>query len=119
MVYYNSYPYSKPALAASVIYSDCEFISKRHILVATCGVQWNIGNTPLISYQWFITISTYNENGLLDLMSTFGPSIERSRFMHPRVDITGTVPGGVYTNKWYNHYSTFYTQRNYTFDRIS
>src|SRR5215469_11192841 len=72
-------------------------IQKGVIIVAAAGNQGNIGNTSIISHQWLIPVSACDENGRLDPMSNFGPSIGSRGLMAPGVNVYSTFPEGRYT----------------------
>ncbi|MDQ3852127.1 MAG: S8 family serine peptidase [Thermoproteota archaeon] len=68
------------------------------IVVAAAGNQGNIGGyRSLFGHQWVIPVAACDENGRLDPMSNFGPSIGYRGLMAPGVNITSTSPGGQYT----------------------
>jgi subtilisin family serine protease len=67
------------------------------IIVVAAGNQGNIGNTSIINHQWLIPVSACDENGQLDSMSNYGPSIGSRGLMAPGVNIRSTYPGGKYT----------------------
>jgi subtilisin family serine protease len=71
-------------------------LRKGVIIVVAAGNQGNIGNTSIISHQWLIPVSACDENGRLDPMSNFGPSIGSRGLMAPGVNIKSTYPGGQY-----------------------
>jgi subtilisin family serine protease len=72
-------------------------LKKGVIIVVAAGNQGNIGNTSIISHQWLIPVSACDENGRLDPMSNFGPSIASRGLMAPGLNIKSTYPGGQYT----------------------
>ena len=72
-------------------------VQKGVIIVAAAGNQGKIGNTSIINHQWLIPVSACDENGRLDAMSNFGPSIGRRGLMAPGVNINSTYPEGRYT----------------------
>lgn len=68
------------------------------IVVAAAGNQGNIGGyRSILSHQWVIPVAACNEQGRLDSMSNFGPSIGRHGVMAPGVNITSTSPNGGYS----------------------
>jgi subtilisin family serine protease len=68
------------------------------IIVAAAGNQGNIGGyLSILSHQWVIPVAGCDEQGRLDPMSNFGPSIGRRGVMAPGVNITSTSPNGRYT----------------------
>jgi subtilisin family serine protease len=72
-------------------------VQKGVIIVVAAGNQGNIGNISLIKHQWLIPVAACNENGILDPMSNFGPSIGTRGLMAPGVNITSTSSTGGYT----------------------
>jgi subtilisin family serine protease len=66
------------------------------IVVVAAGNQGNIGNISLINHQWLIPVAACDENGRLDSMSNFGPSIANRGLMAPGVNIITTYPGAKY-----------------------
>jgi subtilisin family serine protease len=68
------------------------------IMVVAAGNQGNIGNISLINHQWVIPVAACDENGRLDPMSNFGPSIGNRGLMAPGLNIGSTYPGGQYTH---------------------
>jgi len=72
-------------------------VQKGVIIVVAAGNQGNIGNTSIISHQWLIPVSACDENGQLDAMSNFGPSIGRRGLMAPGVNVKSAYPEGRYT----------------------
>jgi subtilisin family serine protease len=73
-------------------------LHKGVIIVVAAGNQGNIGNISLINHQWLIPVAACDEDGRLDPMSNFGPSIGNRGLMAPGVNITSTYPGGKYTH---------------------
>lgn len=71
-------------------------VQKGVIIVVAAGNQGNIGNISLIKHQWVIPVAACNENGILDPMSNFGPSIGTRGLMAPGVNITSTSSTGGY-----------------------
>jgi subtilisin family serine protease len=72
-------------------------LQKGVIIVAAAGNQGNIGNISLIKHEWLIPVAACDENGKLDSMSNFGPSIGNRGLMAPGVNIMSTYPGGQYS----------------------
>jgi subtilisin family serine protease len=72
-------------------------LRKGVIIIVAAGNQGNIGNVSLIRHQWLIPVAACDENGRLDPMSNFGPSIGNRGLMAPGVNIRSTYPGGKYT----------------------
>jgi subtilisin family serine protease len=73
-------------------------LQKGVIIVAAAGNQGNIGNISSINHQWLVPVSACDENGRLDPMSNFGPSIRSRGLMAPGVNIKSTYPGGQCTS---------------------
>ena len=71
-------------------------LDKRVIIVVSAGNQGNIGNISLINHQWLIPVAACDEDGRLDPISNFGPSIGNRGLMAPGVNIRSTYPGGQY-----------------------
>jgi subtilisin family serine protease len=71
-------------------------LHKGVIIVVAAGNQGNIGNISLINHQWLILVSACDEDGRLDPMSNFGPSIGNRGLMAPGVNIRSTFAGGQY-----------------------
>jgi subtilisin family serine protease len=68
------------------------------IIVAAAGNQGNIGAyVSILSHQWVIPVAVCDEQGRLDSMSNFGPSIGSRGVMAPGVNIVSTSPNGGYT----------------------
>jgi subtilisin family serine protease len=68
------------------------------IVVAAAGNQGNIGGyLSFLSHKWVIPVAACDEQGKLDLMSNFGPSIGSRGVMAPGVNITSTSSSGGYT----------------------
>jgi subtilisin family serine protease len=65
---------------------------------AAAGNQGSIGNISLINHQWLIPVAACDENGKLDVMSNFGPSIGSRGLMAPGQNIRSTYPEGQYTH---------------------
>ena len=76
-------------------------LDKRVIIVVAAGNQGNIGNISLINHQWLIPVAACDEDGRLDPISNFGPSIGNRGLMAPGVNIRSTYPGGQYVNERY------------------
>jgi subtilisin family serine protease len=72
-------------------------LRKNVIIVVAAGNQGNVGNISLINHKWLIPVAACDEDGILDPMSNFGPSIGNRGLMAPGVNITSTYPGGQYT----------------------
>ena len=72
-------------------------LHKGVIIVVAAGNQGNIGNISLINHQWPIPVAACDEDGRLDPMSNFGPSIGCRGLIAPGVNIKSTYPGGQYT----------------------
>jgi subtilisin family serine protease len=72
-------------------------LQKGVIIIAAAGNQGNIGNTSVISHQWIIPVCACDENGKLDPLSNFGPSIGSKGLMAPGVNIKSTYPRRQYT----------------------
>ena len=73
-------------------------LQKGVIIVVAAGNQGNIGNISLINHQWLLPVAACDENGRLNSMSNFGPSIGNRGIIAPGVNIRSTYPGGQYTN---------------------
>jgi subtilisin family serine protease len=73
-------------------------LHKGVIIVAAAGNQGSIGNISLINHQWLIPVAACDENGKLDVMSNFGPSIGSRGLMAPGQNIRSTYPKGQYTD---------------------
>lgn len=73
-------------------------LKKGVIVVVAAGNQGNIGNVSLINHQWLIPVAACDEEGRLDPISNFGPSIGNRGLMAPGINITSTYPGGQYTH---------------------
>jgi subtilisin family serine protease len=73
-------------------------LQKGAIIVVAAGNQGNIGNISLINHQWLIPVASCDEDGRLDPMSNFGPSIGNRGLMAPGVNIRSAYPGGQYTH---------------------
>lgn len=71
-------------------------LQKGVIMVVAAGNQGNIGNISLINHQWLIPVAACDENGRLDPMSNFGPSIGNRGLMAPGLNIKSTFPGAKY-----------------------
>jgi subtilisin family serine protease len=71
-------------------------LQKGVIIVVAAGNQGNIGNISLINHEWLIPVAACDENGRLDSMSNFGPSIGHRGLIAPGVNIRSTNPGGQY-----------------------
>jgi subtilisin family serine protease len=68
------------------------------IVVAAAGNQGSIGGyLSILSHQWVIPVAACDEQGRLDSMSNFGPSIGSHGVMAPGINITSTSPDGGYT----------------------
>lgn len=68
------------------------------IVVAAAGNQGNIGGyVSILSHRWVIPVAACDEQGRLDPMSNFGPSIGGRGLMAPGVNITSISPSGGYT----------------------
>src|SRR5919109_3382338 len=67
------------------------------IVVAAAGNQGNIGGyLSTLSHKWVIPVAACDEQGRLDPISNFGPSMGSRGLMAPGVNITSTSPNGVY-----------------------
>jgi subtilisin family serine protease len=73
-------------------------LQKGVIIVVAAGNQGNIGNISLINHQWLLPVAACDENGRLNSMSNFGPSIGNRGIIAPGVNIRSTYPGGQYIN---------------------
>lgn len=73
-------------------------LQKGVIVVVAAGNQGSIGNISLINHQWLLPVAACDENGRLNSMSNFGPSIGNRGIIAPGVNIRSTYPGGQYTN---------------------
>jgi subtilisin family serine protease len=73
-------------------------LEKGVIIVVAAGNHGNIGNISLIKHQWLIPVAACDENGRLDPISNFGPSIGNRGLMAPGVNIRSTYPLGQYTS---------------------
>lgn len=73
-------------------------LQKGVIIVVATGNQGSIGNTSLINHNWVIPVCACDENGRLNSMSNFGPSIGNRGLMAPGMNIKSVYPGGQYTH---------------------
>jgi subtilisin family serine protease len=71
-------------------------LRKGVIIVVAAGNQGHIGDISLINHQWPIPVAACNEDGKLDPISNFGPSIGNRGVMAPGINIKSTYPGGQY-----------------------
>lgn len=71
-------------------------LHKNVIIVAAAGNQGNIGSISLINHHWLIPVAACRDDGRLDPMSNFGPSIGNRGLKAPGVNIRSTYPGGGY-----------------------
>jgi subtilisin family serine protease len=86
-----------------VNYSELEYaynyaMRKSVIIVAAAGNQGNIGGyLSILGHRWVIPVAACDEQGKLDPISNFGPSIGTRGLMAPGMNITSTSSNGGYT----------------------
>lgn len=68
------------------------------IIVVAAGNQGNVGNISLINHNWLLPVAACNEDGMLDPISNFGPSIGNGGVMAPGINIRSTYPTSQYTH---------------------